>query len=663
MVNRKNIIEQIVENRIALGNKYIQQSLPIMSINEAFNPSANILTNLVNKNKQTWNIIKNEMPAVWTDITDEMITVYNKEELYNVVKDIFGDDKSIAKAGKHYGMMIFTDSDDIIKYVLAGKQANSDCIYVANDLEDLLSDRYKMMKKAHDDFKTRYNINLGSFARGTKDQESTPLTLQQFVGKVLFDVAAAYNDKGDRTDTISIWKDASKVYQVLRGINSSNWVNAPTRFTKKAVKNNMSAGDKNTNDSFNFSKSILEYPDAYKFAEMLDPKLLRTLLRLANVRTSSMAKAITDPAGNQILIPIYGDNEFINADDDELCEMYDTMRDINVRNSLLFNFSTIKDIRDSNMLTAFGQLALVPDKVSHLYYIHNLATTTNRDLDTIEDIETPDYTGGKPMDIEDRYNIFKSDTAADERRRNWDVGTRSGYSKWNNEAGNVAKSVEEIRKLRALRRSGMEPRSIDNNEIKSRLARSAEWEKDAEHKRFGHMDSKFNANRYNTKHEKTFNIKNPKLAAYYTDFMNYYDSFIDNTKDTFTEIITLCQPDYEATKEIRNAIFNYCILLKAAVEAAHTKILANEGNVSMYNSFLNVLSTTGSDSKGYFTKYLEFMRIAKKMLKKMDTDAFTKLIEQLKSESYKIRYTLNGLTADSKDSMWYITNAKKFYKA
>lgn len=665
--NRKKAIDRIIENRIALGQKYMSQSLPVISVNEAFDPSANILTNLANKNRDVWRIIKNEVPAVWTDIVDDMIDVYNKDEMYGAVKDIIiGGHKELIPGTEYYGLMIFTDSKDDIKCVVAGKQAGADSVYVSEDIEKLFVDRYNMMKDTRDELKDKFHIDTNNFALGTTKTDNTALTLQQFVGKILYDTAVNYSENNKNDDYISVWKDARAVYSALRDINLVYWEGRPVRFVKKSSK-----GTKDTNDFAFFNSAILKYASHYDFGSMLDPEFLRLVLRLANIRTSNMSKSAKDTEGNEIQIPIYKDSEICLAKEDELVEMYEQLKDVNVRNSLLFNFSPIKDINANNKLSAWGQLILVPEHLSRLYFIHNLSSTKNRRLDTIQDIGEPDYTGGELMDIEDRYNTFKSPEAVEDRRRNWEVGrlpkkpSKNKYYRWApsttaNPHGNAGRTAEEIRHLRELRRKGMIPTSKETREEAARERRSAEWQ---------NIDPKFNAAKYDDKHKKDLITRQENqaktystLATYYNEFMTSYESFIDTTKDSFDNIINLCQYDYDGTKELRNSIFRYCVIFKAVLEAAHNEIVAGNGTESFFNRFSGVTVVSGG-SKGYFTKYLEYMRLAKKMLKNQTMNSATdSLIDSMRNDARSLNNMLNNL-CDSKQAAWYLDNAKKFYKA
>lgn len=661
-------IQKLVESRIELGCRYMEQSLPVMHLNEDFN--SNILTSLykVKDNQQVFEIIKNKVPAIWTDIVDDMIDVYNTENFYSIVKNTFSDAKALGGDGDtHFPLMIYTDVNNSIKCVIAGNQVAHDTIYISRDSEDLLQERFDALTEVKKRLEDKNIIGHlpGGNSKKTKEKLDKSMvladpwvkvSLQVAIGKLFFDIAAKYNDtlgkaNADKVkDEISIWGDPEKVFQELSMRASTHKNTKPITFTsggeekrKASTKNTRSsdvAKGSNTTPEYEFSLAIRMYPSKYDFENMIKPEILRDILRLANIRTEPFTgnEELDDMTVEDIEknVPMYSDNDIKEADDDELYEMYDNMRTLNVRNSLLYSFGNLKDTTHGRYFSAFNQLALIPDKIAYLYSIANIPTTRNNRLSDIGNLDDEIYTSGTPGDIEDRYREMMSPEARLHRQHNFEVGVqpRSSSNKYYNRRliaqasdtnihGNAGRNAEELRLLRKQRRAGMirTSREIRDDEARNRRGDwlSSESELDREGK------PKFNAQVYKNRYQKDIAGPNvptqidastgkpiPRnetmLRGYYNDFMASYDSFRDTSESVYNKLIIKIDKfadstkDYQFANTFKKILLNYFTIFDTAVESAYDYISTTGGNADLYKSFCGMLAT-GTEEPGYFLKY------------------------------------------------------------
>ena len=700
MIKTKNpTIQKLIESRIELGRRFMEQSLPVMAINEDF--ESNILTNLINTgdNKKIFNIIKNKMPAIWTDIVDDMIEVYNRDEVYGEIKDIINAEKGINGSDVYFPLMIFTDGQDNIKYVLGGKQAKSDAIYIANDMEDLLESRYKLLYDAREELKDEYGLNFNNFSLGNAKDDTrdsvTPLPLQVFIGKLLFDIAAAYNDakteeaRNKVVDNISVFGSAEELLEELRAISDTHSNYLPVRYTKKTSKEDR---EHSTTPAYIFSRAVRTYPNRYKFEDMIKPELLRTILRLGNIHTNNNRNSVgrKDSNDNSLALPVFTDKELETTND--LTPYYNQLRDVNVRNSLLFNFSAIGSITSGKQFSTFNHLCLVPDKISHLYVVSNLTTSRNRRLDTIGDIDDANYVDSTPADIEQRYQAFRSEDETDFRRHNWEVGRQpktpnSKYyhlakSSTENIHGNAGRTAEELRMLRRQRRKGMVRGSREINDDEARNRR-ADWLA-AQSEIDPHTQKpKFDAAVYKDKFKKDILGKNIptlkdekgnpvvrddiKLVGAYNDFMASYDSFKDTAKDSYDKLLIRFNDfannaeDYALLKTAKKVLLKYFATLQTAIELAYDDISATGGNMSLYTAFGGNLAT-GAEVNGHFLNYSGFMSKLRKAFKGGDEEAIRAVLRSMTDETDRLNSTINTITRDPRHVEYVMNVAENYFK-
>lgn len=734
MVRKSNpTIQKLVESRIELGKMYMQQSLPIMHINEDFN--SNILTNLENKNKEVFRIIKNKVPAIWTDVIDEMITVYNKEDVYEKVKRTFDHAKTLSGDTDdiHFPLMIFTDANDKINCVVGGMSAMHDTIYLSNDAESLLKERYDILMEVKKDLDKKYFITPDSFPGGNskktqrklqnmgalEDEEWSKVPLQLLFGKLLFDIAAKYNDakpedKDKVKDEISIWHDPAAVYNALNEIADTHRKTINVVFTtggiekrKASTKTTRSkdvAIGSNTTPAYQFSCAIRMYPSRYDFENMLKPEFMRDIMRLANIRTGMNAGVnVDDPS--ELTIPAYTDEEIVKASEEELMDMYEDMRTVNVKNSVLYSTGHTKDITQADTYSTFNHLFLIPDKVSHLYSIGNIPTSRDNRLEDIMDVDDDPYASAEPHDIESRYNEFISPDDIRHRRENFEIGRQPQHSSnkyYDNKLkakepvlnihGNAGRSAEEIRLIRAARRRGMIRTSREVNDDTMRDKRADLWGATSEiTKKTG--NPKFNPKVYKDRYRKDisgYNVptqidastgkplprKETLLRGYYHDFMASYDSFSDTGKATYDKLMMKLDTyakdsnEYKFVTGFRKKLLDYYTVFDAAVEAAYNVITTTGGNAKLYNEFCGNLAT-GSEVNGFFLTYtgapdrssiVQSINDALRSNNKYQKNSLELVDSNMEDLIEKLNKVLDTLCADQREKDYLMLTARRKYK-
>ena len=715
-------IQKLVESRIELGKTFIEQSLPVMRLNEDFN--SNILRLLEIKNKKTFRVIKNKVPAIWTDIIDDMISVYNTEESYKFIKDSFSDNKSLAgkvtKDDDHYPLMIYTDNEDTIQCVLAGKTVAHDIIYMNADAEKLLKERFEALTELRKNIEDKNIIGLMPNGNGdttkkdlekiTDIDEWATVPLQVALGKIFYDIATKYHDAKDKSkvkDEVSIWHDPAKVYDALIKIADTHKNTIFVDFsagekvkssTKNTISNDMSKG-KDTNDFLQFAKAIRIYPSRYDFENMIEPEILRDILRLCNMRTDRKDPTIKvgEEAPSTENIPFYGDVDIEFADEDELMDMYDSMRSINVKNSWLYSFTSLRSMTHGNHFSAFNQLALIPDRISHLYAIANIPTTRDNKLSNIGDLEDPIYTSGEISDIEQRYNDFMSPEGVARRRHNWEVGRQpltstnkyyqnrlTAKEKDMNIYGNAGRTAEEIRKIRAARRRGMIRTSREINDDAARNRYTDAMTASSELNRLG--EPTFNAQVYKDRFRKDisgYNLptqvdastgkplprKETLLRGYYHDFMASYDSFSDTGKATYDKLMVKLDTYAKASNEYK--FVNSFRKKLLAVEAAYNIITSTGGNAKLYNEFCGNLAT-GSEVNGFFLRYsgapdrsgiVQSINDALRSNNKYQKNSLELVNSNMEDLIETLNKVLDTLCTDNKEKDYLMLTARRKYKA
>ena len=466
----------LIENRVELGRKYFLQNNPVMRINENFNST--ILQSLQKTNVEAFRAISSRVPVVWTDITNSMITVNNTGSDYADVKNSLTDDKALLKNTNRFGIMIYTDKNDIIQYAIAGSTAKNDTVYVSPEAGELLETRYDLLRDAKMTITDKFSINLGIFPRGTELDvsagEESNTTIAEHVLKILYTFVSyahsnlknytnrvTYNEGMEIDDesvfdsnTFDTYGDAYAAFEKLARYNTGTMVNkdgdvkhlGPARFNGKSE------------DWMKFRQGYRAHPTSFDIFSYVNKELLRSILQLANIHVD-----LNRTKKNQVFTTDVIDN----ADITELEDIYDTYKDLQVRNSLLFNLSAKVqpggDLPKSKDVTQFMQLFLIPDKIAHRYFIHQDVDPSTGNLSDIKDFDDTEFASGTPQERIDKFNDPES---IKDRRRNFDTGIRSrenrrfsyGYipSEKNNDnvEGNQGRAINAIQAARRARRRG-----------------------------------------------------------------------------------------------------------------------------------------------------------------------------------------------------------------
>ena len=491
-------IDKLIESRIELGNLYASQNKSIMTINEEFQSS--ILNELANHlyNKTAFHQITSKLDVVWTDITNSMITVYNTSADYMHVKDAIAGAKPLIKNTQRFGIYIFTSNSnqapEKVEYVLAGKTAADDTVYVSKEMSDLLESRYDLVDNHKKLIYGRFGIDPRRMPRGTVSDasvgEAANAYLPEILLKALYDCLCDASLGRQRVDGKKINMQTDIDRNSVFDLNTFTTYEDAYNVINRAIKDSMS-NDKNLRNSIrflghstdwdNFRKVYRAHPDNFDIFEYTNKDLVRTYLSLAVVRPNLNRDSEKELPENLVL----------NASPTELQTQYDIIAGVNLRNSLLYNLSadTSGSLPKSRNVTQFMQLTLVPDFLSHLYIIHQDYKEDGElsDINDIEDIESDTDDAASAQERNWRHiEQFGSDDAVTARRRNFDVGIRerpatrfSSYyipSEKNSEnvGGTQGKRRAAIRAYRRALQRGMTGTKREINSNLGRLARDAE---------------------------------------------------------------------------------------------------------------------------------------------------------------------------------------------
>lgn len=467
----------LIESRIELGQNYFLQNKPVMRINENFNST--ILQSLQKENVEAFRIISSKVPVVWTDVTNSMITVNNTGSDYADVKNSLTNDKALLKNTNRFGIMIYTDKNDIIQYVIAGSTAKNDTVYVSSEIEDLLETRYDILRAAKMTITDRFAINLGIFPRGTEldvdaGNESNS-TVAEHILKILYTfVSYAHSNLRNSANRITYEESMSiDSDSVFDPDEFSTYEEAYKEFDRLARHNTGSAVNKNgelrylgpatfngkSEDWMKFRQGYRANKTAFDIFRYVNKSLLASILQLANIHVD-----LERSKKNKT----YDANTINNAGISELEDIYNTYKDLQVRNSLLFNLSAKVqpggDLPKSKDVTQFMQLFLVPDKIAHRYFIHQDVDPSTGSLSDIKDFDDTEFASGTPQERIDR---FKDPEYIKDRRKNFDTGIRSresrrysyGYTPSerndDNIEGNQGRAINAIQAARRARKRGM----------------------------------------------------------------------------------------------------------------------------------------------------------------------------------------------------------------
>ena len=410
-------INRIVESRRRLAEAYRMQSSPIMKVNETFgyldkeNPDYNSIPLELNRiatlsyNKPIIRKLTSEIRAPWGYLTTDMVDVYDKPADYHEMIRVIPGNKEIGSV-LQYGIMIFTDAQDRITYILRGSEADSDSFYIDPDLIKLIPERVNLMREIKDVIKN-FDIDPNSFAAGKNGN-----TLDEFCSKLVYDAICKYQDDDTMASAYGFFniytfeEDSTyreicdNIKQVisdcaggkkLRNATTNKFIEIPKNLTFKL-------GD--TTASLMFKRIIGTFGNTlrgedfnFNLGKVINPILLRAILQAANIRDTKDA-ALFNSTSNSTY-PIYSAEELEKMSIDELIGVYNEFSTMNVTNSMLYNFSvkvngekgSIKPIEE---LTQPSSLLLFPDMVSRLYWIKN-APTTNRKYNSDPTIPELDF--------------------------------------------------------------------------------------------------------------------------------------------------------------------------------------------------------------------------------------------------------------------------------
>lgn len=478
------IIEQLIESRIKLGNNYLKQSKVIIPIYEAF--ESQILSKLENikENKKAFRAIAAKVPVVWTDITNSMIRVYNTGSEYADIKRLIDGEKSI-QSDNRYGIYIFTDENDIISYVLAGKTAADDTVYVSKEVQELLEVRYDIVKNAKEKITKDFKISLNNLPLGTttKDiEKENDVNLAEILLKCIYDfICRAYNNEDYNGKTYDL-SDTIDSYSVIDTNNYNTYQEAYNdlkKITDRYKDHNIRYNGTST-DWWWLRESYRTTPDNYDIFKFINKDLLRCFMQLSII-------TVDISSSDSIVRSKYAEMDIDDVNINELENIYYDLYNKPLRNSAVFNLS-IKigdkpgDLKKSRSITRFDYLRLIPDKLSHLYKIQqDIDIKGNREF--IEDFDERDFLDDDPNDTIDK---FKSDDAIINRRKNFDTGIRrrpeDRYSPYyrparnnDNVGGNQKRALDVIQNARRARSFGSIVSSQEREMNLSQLRRDWMW--------------------------------------------------------------------------------------------------------------------------------------------------------------------------------------------
>lgn len=480
-------IDQIIESRIELGNNYLSQSKVVMPIFETF--ESRILTTLEDnpENKDAFRAIKNRTPVVWTDITDSMIRVYNTGSEYAEVKNLLYGEKSLQRDNR-YGIYIFTDEADKINYVLAGSTASNDTVYVSQEAQGLLEERYDIVKEAKDDIIKNYQISLNNLPLGTRSDDTkqeNKVTLAELLLKCIYDfICRAKNNVNYNGRTYDL-NDPIDKYSVIDGNNYSTYQEAYEAFKKVTddyyLVHEYIQFKGNSTDWMYLRDSYRAHPDAYDVYSFVNKRFLRRFMALSLI-TVDISSSDAIVRNKYTVTDVYG------AQTSNLETIYNELYDKPLRNSVIYNLSIKtgdgpKDLKKSRDVTRFEQLMLIPDKLSHLYKIQQ-DVDVKGERGFIEDFDEKEFLDDDPNKVIDK---FKGDDATAARRRNFDTGIRkraddrfsARYTpadrNFTNVEGNQGRALKVIQDARRRRSFGSTASSDDTERNLAQLRRDSLW--------------------------------------------------------------------------------------------------------------------------------------------------------------------------------------------
>ena len=569
-------INRIVESRRRLAEVYRMQSSPIMKVNETFgyldkkNPDYNSIPLELNRiatlsyNKPIIRKLTSEIRAPWGYLTTDMVDVYDKPADYHKMVAVIPGKKEIGSE-LQYGIMIFTDVQDRITYILRGSEADSDSFYIDPDLIKLIPERVNLMREIKDVLK-KFDIDPNSFAAGNNGN-----TLDEFCSKLVYDAICKYQDddkmaSADGFFNIDTFEKGSTYREICDNIKQvisdcaggEKLLNATTNKFIEIPKNlTFKLGD--TTASLMFKRIISTFGNTlrknfdFNLGKVINPILLRAILQAANIRDTKDATLFNSTSNSTYTI--YSVEELEKMPTDELIDVYNKFSTMNVTNSMLYNFSvkvngekgSIKPIEE---LTQPSALLLFPDMVSHLYWIKNISTT-NRKYNSDPTIPELDFENIDKLDEPiARAREFNSDeTIRKARERFMTKGPEPyinpGYkyiskkrALWPKMWDNLEKYGDKAEEVRSDVTAGSYVSKKERENFRARLARDA-W--NADHDRAGaRFDTIRAKERLNARTRRMIDVEN--TGEYISavrgdkDFTDIFDQFTHNFM-TYTAVV------------------------------------------------------------------------------------------------------------------------------
>ena len=335
-------------------------------LNEAF--SSNLLTVLYDKNKNIMSYITKQLPIAWSEIDDDLVTLYKN---YGRVKDLISGSKNLNNQKNLHGIMIFTDGNDNINFVTAGNSIEKDRIWNNSNINNIINGRIELLYHIKSKF-DRLNVDYKNFIRGpySESDVDTFTTLQRFIQNLVYIyISWAYNSRSSKPKGDDIWIEGSDLESAFPQLTFESCEDIINGLSFCDIKNAYSIVYDKGHVSFNGTlydrDKFFDKTSNGKFEKFLNPEILKTILLGANIR----AKKYTD---NNSQSNVFDTKTIFNiSSKTELYEMISLLRNVSVRDSLLYNlqFKDNLPINKDGSITQFLQFLAVPDYISKLYYI------------------------------------------------------------------------------------------------------------------------------------------------------------------------------------------------------------------------------------------------------------------------------------------------------
>ena len=566
-------IDRIVESRRRLAEAYRMQSSPIMKVNETFghldkeNPDYESIPLELNRiaklsyNRPIIRKLTSEIRAPWGYLTADMVDVYDKPVDYHKMIKVIPGKKEIG-SDLQYGIMIFTDAQDRITYILRGKEAGIDSFYTNPDLIKLIPKRVNLMKEIKDVIENKFGIDPNSFAAGKNGN-----TLDEFCSKLVYDAISKYQDNDTTAlangffnlDTFkgTTYKEiCDEIKQVIAACVAGKKLHNVTKDTYTEIPDYLTFELGNTTASLMFKRIIGAYGGKltpFDLSDIINPTLLRAILLAANIRDTADAPLFNSASKNNYTV--YDTEALENMSIGDLLDVYNEFRTMNVTNSMLYNLG-IKvggergTLKDTEELTQPSQLIMFPDMVSHLYWIKNMSTGKRKHSSdpTIPELDFENI--DKLDDPAARAEEFNSDETIRKARERFMTKGPEPYRKpgykytskkselWPKMWDNLEKYGDKAEEVRSDAMAGSYVGKKERENFRARAARAA-W--NADHDR---EDARFDARRakerLDARTRRMIDVENPDEYASavrgHEDFMDIFNQFTRNFL-TYTKVM------------------------------------------------------------------------------------------------------------------------------